>query len=133
MRALSEFLLRPYDLELLAKAEEIEQEDAKSAGTLGFTSRLLVQATMPHRDPGNVPAWGRRNGAFSVLIQPGMVLDVDSQLKSIGLPYGSHPRILLAWISTEAVRTHEPLVILGQTLSSFLLELGLFSPSLRGK
>jgi hypothetical protein len=127
MRLNSGLLLRPSDLELLTKAEEIELGDAKSAGALGFTSRLLLQATMPHSDPGDVAAWGRRNGAFSLVIQPGMMLDAKSQPKSIGLPFGSLPRILLAWISTEAVLTRKPVVILGDTLSSFLRELGLLS------
>lgn len=117
--------ISPSALKLIEEALAIEAEEAKAAGALGFMARMLVQATMPHSDPGDVAAWGRRNGAFSLVIQPGMTLDAKSQPKSIGLPYGSLPRLLLAWISTEAVRTKEPVVILGDTLSSFMRELGL--------
>lgn len=117
--------ISPSTFKLIEEALAIEAEEAKAAGALGFMARMLVQATMPHSDPGDVAAWGRRNGAFSLVIQPGMTLDAKSQPKSIGLPYGSLPRLLLAWISTEAVRTGEPAVVLGDTLSSFMRELGL--------
>lgn len=119
-------LVSPAILRLVEEALAIEAEEAKEAGTIGFMARMLVQATMPHRDPGQVAAWGRRNGAFSLVIQPGITIDAKSRLpQSIGLPYGSLPRLLLAWISTEAVQTREPVVVLGDTLSSFMRQLEL--------
>lgn len=119
-------LLSPATLKLIEEAMAIEAEEAKAAGALGFMARMLVQATMPHRDPGVVAAWGRRSGSFSLVIQPGMTIDAKTHLpSSIGLPYGSLPRLLLAWISTEAVRNREPTVILGDTLSSFMRQLDL--------
>jgi hypothetical protein len=119
-------LIRPSTLKLVEEALAIEAEDAKAAGALGFMARMLVQATIPHRDPGQVSAWGRRNGAFSLVIQPGVTIDALTHLPlSVGLPYGSLPRLLLAWISTEAVRTQEPMVVLGDTLSAFMRELDL--------
>lgn len=119
-------MLSPSTLKLVEEALAIEAEEAKAAGALGFMARMLVQATMPHRDPGEVAAWGRRNGAFSLVIQPGMVIEPKTHLpQSVGLPYGSLPRLLLAWISTEAVRNREPLVVLGDTLSAFMRELDL--------
>lgn len=118
--------LNPSTIKLVEEALAIEAEEAKAAGALGFMARMLVQATMPHRDPGSVAAWGRRNGAFSLVIQPGVTIDARTNLPlSIGLPYGSLPRLLLAWISTEAVRTREPMVVLGDTLSSFMRQLDL--------
>lgn len=92
---------------------------------LGFMARLLVQATIPHSDPGPVPAWGRRNGALSLVVQPGWVIGTDGQPRSIGLPYGTVPRLLLAWVTTEAVRTKERDLILGESLSDFMRKLGL--------
>src|ERR1039457_6256369 len=83
---------------------------------IGFTSRILAQATMPHRNPGDVRQWERSNGALRLVIQPG---------PDGALPYGSIPRLLLAWVTTEAVRTKERELVLGNTLSSFLDALGL--------
>lgn len=100
---------------LISEALAIEAEEAKEAGTLGYMARALVQATMPHsKVDGN--EFKRRNGAFKLTIL------ADSE---VGLPYGSLPRLLVAWVTTEAVRTQEREIILGHTLSEFMSKLGL--------
>ncbi|MCP4201252.1 MAG: hypothetical protein GY769_04885 [bacterium] len=43
----------------------------------------------------------------------------------VGLPYGSYPRLALAWLSTEAVRTRSREIELGSTFSNFMYKLGL--------
>lgn len=91
----------------------IEVKEAKEAGALGFMARSLVQATLPHKQAsGN--EFTRSNGAFTLsLLAP----------SKIGLPYGSIPRVLLAWLTTEAVKTKEREIILGDSLSGFMKEL----------
>lgn len=93
----------------------IEAEEAKEAGALGYMARALVQATMPHRAT-EANEFTRSNGAFT--------LSILAPAK-IGLPYGSIPRLLIAWLTTEAVRTKERTLCLGNTLSAFMHELGL--------
>ena len=58
-------------------------------------------------------------------MQPGWVIGPDGQPETIGLPYGSIPRLLLAWVTTEAVRTKERDLILGESLSEFMRKLDL--------
>lgn len=100
---------------LITEALEIEAEEAKDAGTLGFMARAMVQATLPHKKAaGN--EFTRTNGNYS--------LSILAPAK-IGLPYGSYPRLLLSWLSTEAVRTKERELVLGDSLSKFMGELGL--------
>lgn len=108
----------------LAEVIAIETEEAKQAGALGYMARTLVQATLPHRNPGNTEAWGRQNGYFSLIIQPGFVIK-NLETTSIGLPYGSIPRLIIAWITTEAIRTKEKTLILGNSLSMFMRKLDL--------
>lgn len=87
-----------------------------------YLARELVQCTLPHRDPGKVPFWIRQNGAFSLVLQPG----VDTAAKQqYGLPYGPLPRLLLLWIVTEAIRTKSRNIKLADTLNDFLREIGL--------
>ncbi len=43
----------------------------------------------------------------------------------VGYPYGTVPRLLLFWMTTEAVRTGSRHLELGDTLASFMRELGL--------
>jgi hypothetical protein len=87
-----------------------------------FMARQLVQATLPHKNPGDVPAWSRKNGNLTLAIQPGWD---HKKNKSIGYPYGTLPRLLLFWITTEAVRSNNPKIELGKSLSSFMEKLGL--------
>jgi hypothetical protein len=66
---------------LISEALAIEARDAKEAGALGFMARALVQATMPHKNPGKVEAWGRRNGDFSMVMQPGYTMGFNAQIR----------------------------------------------------
>lgn len=100
---------------LLAEAVAIEEQEAKEAGALGFMARAMVQATMPHRDP-KTNEFERTNGSYTLtMLAP----------SKTGLPYGVIPRLLLAWISTEAVRTQSATLVLGDTLSEFMRQLDL--------
>lgn len=93
----------------------IETQEAAEAGALGYMARALTLATMPHsRYEGN--EFHRRNGAFSMtMLAP----------SSVGLPYGSKPRLLVAYLTTEAVRKGDRDIILGDSLSDFMKDLGL--------
>jgi Plasmid encoded RepA protein len=108
---------RRRDLERIAcEALAISREQALEAGALGFMARLLVQATLPHKDPGpGVSVFERSNGDLHlVVLAP----------PRIGLPWGKCPRVLLCWLATEAVRTRSRHIELGGNLSAFMRELG---------
>ena len=45
------------------------------------------------------------------------------------LPYGNLPRLLLAWLSTEAVRTQSRKLVLGKSLAEFMRTLGIYHNS----
>ncbi len=96
--------------EAIEEQYNIESEDAKSAGSLGFMARVLVLATMPYKDP-KAYVFKRQNGNFSLRIVAGF----DG-----GIPYGIYPRLLMSWVATEAVRTQSPVIELGDSLSQFL-------------
>lgn len=116
---------------ILDAADQMRQESAQDADAIAFMARAMVLCTLPHRDPGDVPAWGRRNGHYSLTIQPGFYIDDDNKPASWGLPYGSVPRLLMFWVTTEAVRTKSPRLELGSSLAGFMRELGL-DPSTGG-
>lgn len=110
---------------LITEALAIEAQEAQEAGALGFMARALVQATMPHKNPGKIEAWGRRNGNFSLVMQPGYSIDENNAPQNIGLPYGTKPRLVMAFIASEAVRTRSKEIILGHSLSEFMRQLDL--------
>lgn len=104
----------------------VEIQAAPNAMEMVFMARALVQATLPHSDPGAVPIWGRTNGLLTLTIKPDWEFDKkNNQPRSIGIPYGTIPRLLLFWITTEAVRTKSRRLELGSSLSEFMSELGL--------
>ena len=86
-----------------------------------FLARQLVQATLPHSDPGDVPVWSRRNGNLTLAVQQGYTTDGVG----IGHPYGTIPRLLLYWLTTEALRKGDKRLELGDSLGGFMRELGL--------
>ena len=107
--------LKPAQEALISEALAIEAEAAADAGALGYLARCMVQATMPHRKVEGTN-FERKNGAFTLT----MMAPADP-----GLPYGSVPRLLLAWLSTEAVRTKSREIELGDSMSAFMREIGL--------
>lgn len=94
-----------------------------------FMARQLVQCTLPHKNPGKIEAWVRRDGNAALIVQPGW----DGERNcSVGYPYGVIPRLLLFWIVTEAVQTKSRRLELGRSLAGFMREVGL-DPARGGK
>lgn len=91
--------------------------DEEECRDLGFLARVFAQTSLPYKDPGDVPRWSRRNGDLTLTIQAG----------EAGYPYGSIPRLLLVWLSTEALRTKSRELTLGDSLADFMRQLGLIS------
>jgi hypothetical protein len=100
---------------LITETLAIEAESAQEAGAVGYMARALVQATMPHKRTDAL-FFERTNGNFALR----MLADPTA-----GLPYGTLPRLLVSWLTTEAARTKERTLVLGHTLSEFLSKLGL--------
>ena len=87
---------------------------------LGFMARLLVLCSLPRSNPGNRFRYVRRNGPYT------LVMSATGLHK---LPYGNLPRLLMAWVSTEAVRTQSRELVLGRSLSEFMRTLGIYHNS----
>ncbi len=100
---------------LVRQAFMIEAEEARQAGAVRFMARALTQATMPHKATVD-NEFTRQNGRFTLTMW---------SPRQVGLPYGSIPRLLVSWVTTEAVRTKSPVLELGPSLSAFMAGLGL--------
>jgi len=113
----------------LSSTVDIRQNEP-SAADLSYMTRQLVQVTLPHRDPGDLPLWTRTNGDLTLVIAR---TGVDETGNPIGYPYGTIPRLLLYWMTREAVRRRSRHIELGQSLSEFMRAIGLNPNSGRGK
>ena len=83
-------------------------------------ARLLALCSLPRTNPKNRHEFKRVNGPYTLYI---------TATAGNKLPYGSLPRLLLAWVCTEAVRTQSPELILGDSLSEFMRKVGIYSTS----
>ena len=112
---------------ILDASNTIYFQPQPDADDLTFSARELVQATLPHQTPrGNPPEWYRTNGNYTLSIRPGYKTDEKTgHRRCIGYPYGNVPRLLLFWLTTEAVRTGSRRLELGGSLAGFMRELGL--------
>lgn len=110
-------------IKLVDAAVEIGMERPRPDDA-AYMARELVQCTLPHRNPGDVPLWKRTNGNLTLGIQPGMNMRTG---ESYGYPFGTIPRLLLFWMTTEAVKTKNRRLELGNSLAGFMYELGLDS------
>ena len=120
--------ITPRTRALLDAAHEFQCPDYDPLKT--FIPRELVQATLPHRNPGDVPRYMRKNGNYGLVIQPGWDIRKD---QSFGYPYGTIPRLLIFWLTTEALRTGGRKIKLGCSMAEFMHELGLNPDNGSGK
>ena len=86
----------------------------------GFMARTMALCSLPRSNPGNRKEYKRVNGPYTLYIIAG---------GGNKLPFGNLPRLLLAWVSTEAVRTQSRKLVLGRSLSEFMRVLGVYSSS----
>ena len=98
---------------LLVSAREADPD-------LGFMARLMALCSLPRTNPGQRYRYVRRNGPYT------LVMSATGINK---LPFGNLPRLLLAWVCTEAVRTQSRELVLGRSLSEFMRSLGISSDS----
>ena len=96
---------------------------SEATADTGFMARLMALCCLPRTNPSNQHQYKRVNGPFT------LYMNATSDNK---LPFGNIPRLLLAWVSTEAVRTQNRELILGASLSEFMRTLGVLSSDCGG-
>ena len=95
-------------------------EASEAEPDLGFMARLLALCSLPRTNPGDRKEYVRRNGPYALAMTAGGFNK---------LPYGILPRLLLAWVCSEAVRTQRRELVLGRSLYEFMHKLGMASHS----
>ena len=101
-------------------ADQVNQlvSASEADSDLGFMARMMALCSLPRTNPGNRKEYKRVNGPFTLY----MIAGGGSKL-----PFGNLPRLILAWLSTEAVRTQSRELVLGRSLSDFMRTLGVYS------
>ena len=104
------------------QADQVDQlvRACEEEPDLGFMVRLMALCSLPRTNPGTRHQYKRVNGPYKLV----MIAGADNKL-----PFGNLPRLLLAWVCTEAVRTQSRELVLGDSLSEFMRKLGIYSTS----
>ena len=79
-------------------ADQVDQlvRASEADPDLGFMARTMALCSLPRSNPGNRLQYKRVNGPFTLY----MTASGGNKL-----PFGNLPRLLLAWVCTEEVRT----------------------------
>ena len=110
----------PQALHHFTRFDQVDQlvSASEADADLGFMARLLTLCSLPRTNPGDRLQYKRVNGPYT------LIMTATGNYK---LPYGNLPRLLMAWLSTEAVRTQSREISLGDSLSEFMRTLGIYS------
>lgn len=107
------------ELDLFRLSLDIEEKNARETNNMGFIATAMIYASLPHSEIKGA-VFKRKNNDISLTI----LNDPD-----IGLPYGKIPRIITAFLCTEAKRQEfndaPETIYLGKSQAEFAKKLGL--------
>lgn len=111
-------------LPIFSAMEAVNEADLVPA----YLHSALCAMSLPARRPKDEMApIIRQDGRYTLAITPKPVLrrqDGEMVLTSLGVPFGSYPRVILIYIMSEAVRTGSRDVYLGGSFAEWLRRLG---------
>ena len=109
----------PHGVHHFTRLDQVDQLVGASEADpdMGFMVRLMALCSLPRTNPGNQLQFKRVNGPYT------LIMSATGEYK---LPFGNLPRLLMAWVCTEAVRTQSRELNLGRSLSEFMRRLGVF-------
>ena len=104
MKALRDY--SPQARHHFTQADQVDQlvRAALADPDTGFMARLMMLCSLPRTNPGRQLQYKRVNGPFTLIM---------TAVGQTGLPFGNLSRLLLAWVSTEAVRTQSRELVSG--------------------
>lgn len=111
---------RPVSDRLVAAYDRIVSEPPDRSD---FLHTVMCQVGMPRRSTA-ARLFERHNGPFSILLEAGKLWNGRAWQEQ-PLPYGSTPRLVMVHISSEAIRTQNRRVELGDSMRQFLQVLGI--------
>jgi hypothetical protein len=93
---------------------------------IAYQHSVLCQCALPFRDPGDdIREWERSQGRVSLLVRAGSAMHPEKgRLVKVGLPFGAKPRLILAFLNTQAILTDNPVIEVEDSLTSFTDRIG---------
>ena len=106
----------PITNRLIRTGAEISLDDPDG---ITYQHTVLCQTAMPYRKLQE-RTWDRRNGRVRLRIAAGEALDPKTEeYVEMPLPYGSRVRLILMHLNGEALRSGQPTIEVGRSLTTF--------------
>lgn len=105
-------------------------------GALNFVYSGWAQCALPHRRLADDAPWEITAEKVRLVLEPGRRPsgeDGDGPLEFMGVPFGSHARLILLYLQTEALRTNSREIELGRSLRDWLGRIGVSVGGRTGK
>lgn len=92
-----------------------------------FQHSILCQTFLPYKNPGDIVRdVQKRQGRAVLSLEAGSIFNPHTEsFKKVGLPYGAKARLILSYISTQAVRQQSPIVDVESSMTAFIKRIGL--------
>lgn len=105
-----------------AAAQYLADEDA----ALGFAYSGWAQCALPHKRLASDAPWSISAERIRLMVEPGRrpIGEDGQEFEWVGVPFGSHARLILLYLQTEALRTSSREVELGSSLRDWLGRIG---------
>ncbi len=105
------------------------ESEKPSADYLRFLPTPLAICSLPYRAlPSDVTRYERRQGKMSLVVSSGTLMAPNGEWTPQPVPWGPKARLIMAHLSTEALRNQSSVVETGASFSEFMREIG-FEPT----
>lgn len=92
--------------------------------SLNYMYSGFAMTALPHRRLANKDdIWERKNGRFSLLIEPGHIFERGAYVH-YGVPFGARARLILLYLQTEAIQSNSRVVRLGRSMYDWMERMG---------
>ncbi len=97
---------------------------ADDDNAIGFLYSGWCQAALPHRRLADDQPWIIEVERMKLMVEPGRRHGDGGDISFVGVPFGSHARLIMIYLQTEALRTGSREVELGGSLRAWLGRIG---------
>ncbi len=120
-----------------AVVEAASAYQADEDAGLGFAYSGWAQCALPHKRLADDAPWGIVSEKVNLMVEPGrrqiVGPDGTQSFEFIGVPFGSHARLILLYLQTEALRTGCREVELGNSMRGWLSRVGIPPGGMTGR
>ena len=115
----------PRDTRRRSIIREVIETEGASPENLRFMPTPLAICGLPYRRlPDSQTEFERKQGRMAVVVQSGKLRDPEGRRIAQPIPWWPKARLIMAHLSTQALKNRSPVVETADTLSAFMMDMG---------